>query len=138
MKSKFDLVFEEIMQDMKTCVQKPVELKAEQLTEKTTIHSLEGDVIGNPTDWLITGVNGEQWPVRDEIFKKKYEKGSKEGYWRKKPIECKCYQLKEKKPWTTWNGDKMIAEPGDWMIVQPDGSESSIKDDIFKKTYQIK
>lgn len=138
MNSKFNLIYEQIMKDMKTCVQKPVELKAEQLTEKTTIHSLQGDVVGNKGDWLITGVKGEQWPVRDEVFKKKYQKGSKEGYWKKKPIECKCYKLTEPKEWTSWNGDKMMAEPGDWMIVQPDGNESSIKDDIFQKTYEIK
>jgi hypothetical protein len=28
---------------------------------------------GNIGDWLITGVNGEQYPCKDDIFKKTYE-----------------------------------------------------------------
>ena len=53
---------------------KPVVIDAIQITSKMTIHTLEGDMVGQVGDWLITGVNGEQYPCKDDIFQKTYEK----------------------------------------------------------------
>lgn len=44
-----------------------------QLTRPVTIHTLEGDMRGEVGDWLITGVNGEQYPCKPDIFEKTYE-----------------------------------------------------------------
>lgn len=52
---------------------RPVVVEAVQLSRKTTIHTLEGDMVGNPGDWLITGVHGEQYPCKDDIFRETYE-----------------------------------------------------------------
>lgn len=52
---------------------RPVVVEAVRLTRQVTIHTLEGDMVGNPGDWLITGVNGEQYPCKDDIFQKTYE-----------------------------------------------------------------
>lgn len=52
---------------------KPVEVEAVRLTERTEIETLEGTMVGNPGDWLITGVAGEKYPCKDEIFQKTYE-----------------------------------------------------------------
>ena len=51
---------------------KPVVIEAVHLTRRVTIHTLEVDVVGNPGDWLITGVDGEQYPWKDHIFHKTY------------------------------------------------------------------
>jgi len=53
---------------------KPVVIDAVQLTRKITIETLEGNMVGNVGDWLITGVKGEQYPCKDDIFKETYEK----------------------------------------------------------------
>lgn len=52
---------------------KPVVIEAVRLTEQTVISTLEGDMTGNIGDWLITGVNGEAYPCKDDIFRKTYE-----------------------------------------------------------------
>lgn len=52
---------------------KPVVIEAVRLTERTEIVTLEGVMVGNPGDWLITGVNGEQYPCKNDIFEKTYE-----------------------------------------------------------------
>ena len=52
---------------------KPVVIEATKITRKSTIHTLEGKMIGEPGDWLITGVNGEQDPCKDDVFQKTYE-----------------------------------------------------------------
>ena len=59
-----------------TYIKKPIIVEAMQLTEETIIHTLEGDMKGNIGDWLITGVNGELYPCKDEIFQKTYRKQS--------------------------------------------------------------
>lgn len=38
------------------------------------IHTLEGDMIANEADWIITGINGEQYLCKPDIFEKTYEK----------------------------------------------------------------
>lgn len=52
---------------------KPVVIDAEQITEQIAIETLEGTMIGNPGDWLITGVAGEKYPCKDAIFQATYE-----------------------------------------------------------------
>lgn len=42
--------------------------------DRYTIPTLEGDMVIHPTDWIATGVGGEHWPVKDEIFQKTYKK----------------------------------------------------------------
>jgi len=37
------------------------------------VKTLEGPLIINSGDWVLTGINGEHWPVRKDIFEKTYE-----------------------------------------------------------------
>jgi hypothetical protein len=38
------------------------------------INTLEGQMIVTERDWIITGVNGEKYPCKPDIFEKTYEK----------------------------------------------------------------
>lgn len=51
----------------------PVIVEAYQTKEKMTIDTLEGKMTAQPGDWIITGVDGEQYPCKPEIFKRTYE-----------------------------------------------------------------
>lgn len=42
-------------------------------TRTVTINTLEGKMIGNISDWIITGVKGEKYPCKDDIFRATYE-----------------------------------------------------------------
>jgi hypothetical protein len=53
---------------------KPVIIDAVRLTTTIKIDTLEGILIGNPGDWLITEIKGEQYPCKNDIFEKTYEK----------------------------------------------------------------
>jgi len=52
---------------------KPVIVEAYQTKETKYIETLEGTMKANPGDWIITGVDGERYPVKEEIFNKTYE-----------------------------------------------------------------
>jgi len=51
----------------------PVTIEAVRLDKQHEIETLEGTMIGEPGDWLITGVAGEQYPCKDNIFRATYE-----------------------------------------------------------------
>lgn len=54
-------------------VKKPVIIEAYQTDEEMIIHTLEGDLKAMPGDYIITGVEGERYPCKPEIFEKTYE-----------------------------------------------------------------
>lgn len=59
--------------DIKKYRKKPVVVEAYQTDKKVIIHTLEGDMTAEIGDYIITGVNGEQYPCKPDIFKKTYE-----------------------------------------------------------------
>lgn len=40
--------------------------------DRYMIPTLERNMVIHPTDWIATGVEGEHWPVKNEIFKRTY------------------------------------------------------------------
>jgi hypothetical protein len=40
---------------------------------EVVIQTLEGPLTAKPGDWIITGVNGEQYPCKPDVFEKTYE-----------------------------------------------------------------
>ena len=53
---------------------KPVVIEAYQTDVEMFITTLEGVMRADPGDWIITGVHGEQYPCKPDIFEKTYEK----------------------------------------------------------------
>ncbi|WP_313431736.1 hypothetical protein [Siminovitchia terrae] len=51
----------------------PVVVKAFRTDKVMYIKTLEGTMKAEKGDWVVTGVHGEQYPVKPEIFKKTYE-----------------------------------------------------------------
>ena len=60
---------------------KPVIVEAYQTDKEMDIQTLEGVMHANVGDYIITGVNGEQYPCKPDIFAKTYE-GPLEDSWR--------------------------------------------------------
>ena len=52
---------------------KPVVVEAYQTDKEMIIHTLEGDHHASVGDWIITGVKGEQYPCKPDIFEQTYE-----------------------------------------------------------------
>lgn len=52
---------------------KPVVIEAYQTDKSMNIETLEGTMHASPGDFIITGVNGEQYPCKPDIFEKTYE-----------------------------------------------------------------
>ncbi len=52
---------------------KPVVVKAYRTSKPMTIHTLEGDMKADAGDYIITGIKGEQYPCKPDVFRKTYE-----------------------------------------------------------------
>lgn len=61
------------MSEVKKFRKKPVVIEAYQTDKLMVIHTLEGDMTAQPGDWIITGLRGEQYPCKPDIFEKSYE-----------------------------------------------------------------
>jgi hypothetical protein len=52
---------------------KPIVIEAYKTDKPVVIKTLEGDMKASIGDFIITGVNGEQYPCKPDIFEKTYE-----------------------------------------------------------------
>lgn len=53
---------------------KPVIIEAYQTDKELDIKTLEGTMHASIGDFIITGVNGEKYPCKPDIFEQTYEK----------------------------------------------------------------
>ena len=49
------------------------DLGVEHTITENVIQTLEGAMRVSPGDWIITGIKGERYPCKDEIFRATYE-----------------------------------------------------------------
>lgn len=68
---------------------KPVVVEAYKTDKEFIIHTLEGDMKASVGDYIITGVNGEQYPCKPDIFEKTYEAVTNTNEVEKKIVLCK-------------------------------------------------
>ena len=61
------------MENVKKYRKKPVVIEAYECTEGRIIHTLEGDMLASPGDFIITGLRGEQYPCKPDVFWRTYE-----------------------------------------------------------------
>ena len=52
---------------------KPIVVVATRIVKTMIIKTRNGPVTGNPGEWLIYGIEGEEYPCDNGIFRKTYE-----------------------------------------------------------------
>lgn len=57
----------------KKFVKKPVVIEAYQTDKEMIIQTLEGPMHASVGDWIITGIRGEQYPCKPDVFDRTYE-----------------------------------------------------------------
>lgn len=120
---------------------KPVPVDVAFAAEDGVCKTLEGEVQFRAGDALLTGSEGERWPIRRDLFLSSYEpvsptRAGDNGTYRKRPAVAHALRLTE--PATVpvgWQNDPLHGHPGDWLIRYPDGSQGIVQDSIFRETY---
>lgn len=52
---------------------KPITVEVIRCKQPTMISTEEGDMIARVGDWIITGIKGEKYPCKNDIFRETYE-----------------------------------------------------------------
>ena len=76
MEDIMDIMDRETVYETPSCfyaIHKPNRLLVRKAIPGEVLHTLNGNVTANEGDYVITGVNGEQYPCDPEIFKKLYD-----------------------------------------------------------------
>lgn len=50
----------------------PIEVEAVRLKDPVFIETLEGNMLARVGDWLVTGIDGEKYPIKHRIFIKTF------------------------------------------------------------------
>lgn len=61
------------MNTVKKFRKKPVVIEAYQTDQEMIVQTLEGPLRAAPGDWIITGIRGEQYPCKPDVFERTYE-----------------------------------------------------------------
>ena len=120
---------------------KPVPVQETFTAEDGICQTLEGEVRFRAGDALLTGGQGERWPVRRDLFLSSYEpvpptRPGEDGTYRKLPAVAHALRLTAPADVSvSWQNDPLHGQAGDWLIRYPDGSHGIVQDSIFRDTY---
>jgi hypothetical protein len=118
-------------------------MHVEFATVDGTLVTREGPVAYVTSDALLTGIEGERWPVPRKRFDETYEpiaplRPSKPGAYRKRP------QVVWAKPMSgtftaELGGDRGTVQgnAGDWLLQYAGGDLSVVSASVFAKTYEL-
>lgn len=107
------------------------------------LQTIEGRVSYSAGDAILTGVQGEEWPVAREAFEASYEPvpptvAGKSGRYSKKPRIVWAKQMPQ--DFTVLVGrcrDEISGNAGDWLTQYDPGDFGVVSNEIFQQTYQL-
>lgn len=106
------------------------------------VHTREGQVRAHAGDAVVTGGEGEQWPVRPAVFHARYRPlaplaAGEAGTWLSRPIDVIALQMDAPFAVELADGDRLLGQPGDWLVEYGDGGLAIVAASIFPKTYDL-
>ncbi len=107
------------------------------------VQTLEGPVRCQAGDAILTGVQGERWPVARERFERKYEPAGGQaaglpGPYRKRFARVQATRLQAGLE-LALSGDRgrLCGQPGDWCVWYAPDDAAIVAADVFPKTYEL-
>lgn len=106
------------------------------------METLEGVVKVAAGDAIVTGVEGEQWPIARARFEADYEainptRRGEAGLYRKRAIPVQARQTDTATIISLASGaGELRAQPGDWIITNDIGEQWVVAQTVFSKTYK--
>lgn len=98
------------------------------------VTTLEGVSEAKKGDYIVTGVDNEQWAIKPKWFHGAYTHIEGDTYQRKPQI-LEAVQIDEPDVVSAPTGD-INGDPGDYKVTGTSGEQWFVKPDIFEKTYE--
>jgi len=115
---------------------KPIPLNFRFAEGDETIQTKEGPVRATAGAAIMTGTEGEQWPIPRDKFEQTYDV-LEPGTAAKKDIPVFAKEMSE--PFqvkVSWSDDLLQGEPGDYLVQYGPGDYGVVGREIFGKTYK--
>ena len=113
---------------------KPIIVTAYRADQDQYITTLEGVSEAKRGDYIVTGVDNEQWAIKPEWFTPAYTHIHGDKYQRKPQI-LEATQIDKPEVSKAPTGD-IKGSPGDYRVTGKSGEHWYVKPDIFDKTYE--
>ena len=114
----------------------PIPLEFEYSKRDGVIRTKEGEVSFKAGDAIMTGTEGEEWPIPAEKFAETYDDLG-DGTAAKKNIPVFAKEMTE--PFqvkVSWSDDLLQGEAGDYLVQYGVGDYGVVGREIFGKTYK--
>jgi hypothetical protein len=121
----------------------PVELRVEFADASGTMATNEGAVSYARGDALLTGTEGERWPVPRSRFDATYEpvpplRSGKPGRYRKRPLQVWAKAMRGPFSIDLGAGRGMLrGDDGDWLLEYAPGELGVVSASVFAQTYEL-
>lgn len=105
------------------------------------LQTLEGDVHYQANDAIITGTQGEQWPVQYQKFINSYQaiapiQMGENGDYQTNPITVTALKAEQPCQVTLSSGDILTGQTNDYVLQYENGDYSIVSAKIFEEIYQ--
>jgi hypothetical protein len=123
-------------------VKRPIGVPVTFARQDGVCETLEGPVGVRAGDAVLTGVQGEHWPVQRPNFLASYTpvpptQAGQDGLYCKNPAPALAFRLDHDLAVPVgWQADPLQGHPGDWLLRYQDGSHGIVQDAVFQETYQ--
>lgn len=122
-------------------LKRPIAVPVRFAADSGVLMTCEGPVAYAQGDALLTGVQGEQWPIARARFDATYEpcpatRHGSDGSYVKKPAVVHAVRTATACQVPLENGGQVIqARAGDWLVADATGSVWVVAETIFDATY---
>ena len=119
-------------------IKNPVEVKIERVQAASKITTLEGSQQTNDTQYLVTGIKGEQYAIESEVFAEYSPVDGREGYYSKpltqEPVWVAqlAYPINIHRP-----GWEHAGKAGDYLVFKAADDQYVIDKEVFEVTYSL-
>lgn len=121
---------------------RPLPVRVTFAGEGGVCQTREGGVRYREGDAIVTGVDGEQWPVDRQRFASTYDavsptRDGHDGLYVPRKLDMLALQLQS--PMTVFVGsesDPLRGKPGDWLLQHGDGSYGIVSSDLFTRIFE--
>ena len=115
---------------------KPIPLGFRIAEEDEVIQTKEGPVRASAGDAIMTGTEGENWPIPAAKFEQTYDV-IEPGTAAKKDIPVFAKEMPEEfQVKVSWSEDLLQGVPGDFLVQYGPGDYGVVGREIFRKTYK--
>jgi hypothetical protein len=124
-------------------IKKPLPVSVHFAERPGICETLEGPVQYRDGDAILTGMEGEQWPVRRETFDASYQPvpptvSGENGEYVKRPVTVLARKLERSLAVAVgWQDDPIVGHAGDWVLQYGPDDYGIVSASIFEKTYTL-